>query len=217
MFESCSEIRSHFSDYLDGLCGSETLRSIRFHLTYCAACREELDRWQTVQADLRTLPRQRVPPELALKLRVWLSQELHRNFLARWLVRLENALQPLLLPASGGVLAAVICFVLIMGSQVVPATNLPDVPTQFATPPRVRELAPINFSTGDQEVVVVTHVDAGGRVLNYRVLSGEYSPELMHNLDQFMYLYSLFQPATMFGRPTDGQLVLSLRRITVRG
>jgi CRISPR-associated Cas5-like protein len=32
-----------------------------------------------------------------------------------------------------------------------------------------------------------------------------------------MMYYSLFEPATSFGRPTSGQVVLSFRTITVRG
>lgn len=216
MFESCVEIRGHFSDYLDGTCVPDTLRSLRFHLTYCGACREELDRAEILREDLRSLERRRVPAELALRLRVRLSQELHRDLLARLLVRFENALRPLLLPASAGVLTAIICFGLFLGSGVPPETNTPDVPVQISTPPRVLALAPINFSTGDQGVVVVTRIDADGRVMGYKVLSGQDSPELLRHLDRMIY-FSLFQPATMFGKPTDGQVVLSLRRITVRG
>ena len=216
MFESCVEIRSLYSDYLDGLCGPEELRNIRFHLAYCDSCSRELERSQMVQDDLRSLPRQHVPPELALRLRVRLSQEIHRNLLGQLWVRLENALRPLLLPASGGLLASVICFGVIMGLLVVPETSLPDVPMPIATPPRLKALAPIDFSTDEQAVVVVTRIDAGGRVTGYKVLSGQHSPELMYHLDRMMY-FSLFDPATNFGRPTDGQVVLSLRRITVRG
>jgi hypothetical protein len=80
----------------------------------------------------------------------------------------------------------------------------------------VRELAPFDFNTDDAPVVVVTRIDAGGRAMGYRVLSGESSPELLRQLDRVIY-FSNFEPATRFGRPTDGQFVLSLRRITVRG
>jgi len=216
MFEGCVEIRGHFSDYLDGRCPPEDLRSIRFHLTYCASCQEELESWEGLGAELRALPRRRVPPDLALRLRVEISQRLHRNLLTRLWVHLENGLRPLLIPASGGVLAAVICFFLFMGSTVTPASNVPDVPLQLVTPPRVDQLAPIDFNTGEKPVVLVTKIDAGGRVMGYRLLSGPNSPELINRLDRLMY-FSTFQPATMFGRPTDGQVVLSLRRITVRG
>ena len=216
MFEGCVEIRSFFSDYLDGRCEPEVLRSIRYHLAYCEPCREELRRWQTVQEDLGSLARRRVSADLALRLRVMMSQQLHRNLLARLWVRLENLLRPNLLPATGGVAAAIVCFCLIMGSQVGPVVRGPDVPLQVVTPVRVRELAPIDFNTGDVPVVVVTQIDAEGRATGYRLLSGQKSPELMQQLDRMIY-FSLFQPATAFGKPTDGQVVLSLRRITVRG
>ena len=65
-------------------------------------------------------------------------------------------------------------------------------------------------------MVLVTHIDAEGRVMDYKILSGQHSPELTYRLDRLMY-FSQFHPATMFGRPTGGQVVLSLRRITVRG
>jgi hypothetical protein len=216
MFETCTQIRSHFSLYLDGQCEPEQLKSIRFHLSFCAACREDLERMQAVQAELRGLARRRVPPELGLRLRIRISHELHRNLLGRLWVRFENAFQPLLLPASGGVLTAIIFFVLIMGSQFVPPSTSPDIPLGAYTPPRIRTLAPLNFNAGDQSVVLLTQIDAAGRVMSYRVLSGQLSPQLLHDLDRIVF-FSLFDPATAFGKPTGGQVVLSLRRITVRG
>jgi Putative zinc-finger len=216
MFESCIEIRQHFSDYLEGGCDRAVFRSIRFHLEYCAPCRQELERLEMFLGDLRSIPAQRVPADLSLRLRVQLSRQLHQNFLGRFLVFLDNALRPLLLPASGGMLAAVICFALIMGSQIVPAANIVDAPADVNTPPRVEALAPINFQTGDEDIVLLTHIDAEGRVLSYRVLSGAHNPAVLHHLDRMMY-FSHFQPAMEGGKPTDGQVVLSLRRITVRG
>ena len=217
IFESCSEIRGQLWEYLDGECEYETSRSVRYHLDHCAGCRRELDRSTAMQSDLRAMPRDRVPAELALRLRVALSHELHGNFFGRLWVRMENALRPLLLPASAGTAMAIICFGLIMGTHVVRVSpNAPDVPLEFATPPRVRALAPMDLTSDDQTVVVVTQVNAEGRVIGYRLVSGQQSPDLTKRLDRMMY-FSLFQPATMFGRPTGGQVVLSLRQITVRG
>ncbi len=216
MFECCSEIRKYFSDALDGVSGPEASRAVRYHLTYCAACRKEYGHMEMIQADLHSLPRRQVPPEAALRLRVRLSRELHRHLVARLLVHLENGLRPLLLPASAGVLTAVICFGLFLGAGVPPVTNTPDVRVQIVTPPRVVTLAPIDFTTGDEPLVLVTYIDADGRVTNYKVLSGEASPEVARQLER-MLLFSAFEPATTFGRPTSGQVVLSLRRITVRG
>ena len=127
----------------------------------------------------------------------------------------DNVFRPLVIPASGGILTAVIFFGLIMGTQFVPPATLPDVPLALVTPPRLRELPPIDFNT-DQPVVLLIQVDAGGRLMSYKVLSAQVSPEFAHQLDRLIY-FSVFDPATTFGRPTDGHVVLSLRRINVRG
>ncbi len=168
-----------------------------------------------MHADLRSLPRHQVPPDLALRLRVEVSQALHTKWLGWLRVWLDNVLRPVILPASGGVLAAIVFFCLIISSVVVPTATTPEEPLAFV-PPRVQALPAFDFNTGDAPVVVVTRIDAGGRALGYSVISGGTSPELLRQLDRVIY-FSNFQPATWFGKPTDGQVVLSLRRITVRG
>jgi hypothetical protein len=215
MFETCVEVRGYFSDYLDNLCTPEARKSIRYHLSFCEVCREQLDQWQSIREELHTLPRRRVSPELALRLRVQMSQLLHRDIIRHLWVRLENALKPLLIPATGGLMIAVICFCLIMGSEAVPISGTPDVTVQF-TPARVQTLAPMDFDAGDNSLLLVTEISAQGHVKGYQVLSGQESPELMQRLDRMVY-FSHFLPATTFGKPTDGEVVLSLRRITVRG
>jgi Putative zinc-finger len=216
MFESCLEIRAHFWDYLDGTCDRSAFRSIRYHLDFCPSCRKELERLETLSSDLNSLSVRRVPPELSLRLRVQLSRHLHHNLLDRFRVFVDNALRPLVLPASGGVVAAIICFVLIVGSQMVPSSGIAGMRAEPNVPPRIQQLAPITFPTGEEGIVVVTNIDAEGRVLSYRVLSGYASTKVLRHLDRMMY-FSHFKPAMTDGKPTDGQVVLSLRRITVRG
>ncbi len=75
MFETCLEIRHHFSDYLDDLCSLEARKSIRYHLSFCDVCQEQLEQWQSIREELRAIPRQQVPPESALRLRVQTSQD----------------------------------------------------------------------------------------------------------------------------------------------
>jgi Putative zinc-finger len=216
IFESCSEIRSFFSDYIDGACPAETNHSVRYHLAHCAPCSAELERYQTLQTELHHLSRQQVTPQLALRLRVQVSQELHRNAFQRVMVRLENLFRPVLFPSVAGALVALICIGLMLAEGSPRVSNIPDVPLDLVTPPRVQELAPMNFDMGNQPLVLVTYVNAQGRVTSYKVLSGQQSPGLKQRLDQMMY-FSLFQPATAFGQPTSGRVVLSFRRITVRG
>jgi hypothetical protein len=204
--------------YMDGGLERDQLQAVRFHLNYCAACRQKLECLQSIQSELRRLPRRRIPPDISLALRVRLSQHLHNDWLSRWRVWLENSFRPLLLPASGGGLLAVICFGLLLSSQAMPLPPVarPDVPIALVTPPRLRELPPINFNTDDDQLVVLTRVGAAGQVLGYEVVSGEVSPEVLYNLDRLIY-FSIFEPATAFGTPTDGKVLLSLSRITVRG
>ncbi len=216
IFESCAEIRSYFSDYVDGACDARTVRSIRYHLSGCKPCNEELERYRAVQLDLRGLARQQVSPNLALRLRVQVSQELHRNVAQRIMIRLENVFRPVLLPSVAGFLVALVCFGLVLGMGTPRTNNIPDVPLDLVTPPTIMELAPMNFDMGGRPLVLVTYVNARGEVTSYKVLSGPHSPKLMENLDRMMY-FSLFHPATTFGVPTSGRLVLSFRRITVRG
>jgi len=216
MFETCVEIRNHFSDYVDDLCTLEARKSIRYHLSFCEVCQEQLEQLQAVGEELHALPRQQVPPELALRLRVQMSRRLNKTPLSALWVRMENALKPLLIPATGGVLTAVITFCLMMGSHGAPVNSGPDVTVELVQPARVQQLAPMDFNTGENGLVLVSQVNAEGRAKGDRVLSGQGSPELMQHLDRMIY-FSVFRPATMFGKPTDGEVVLSLRRITVRG
>jgi len=121
-----------------------------------------------------------------------------------------------LLPTSGGVLAAAVCFVLLLGSNFLPPVHRPDVPLSVVTPPRLVELPPINFNTGDDQLVVMTRINATGQVTGYEIVSGHISPELRNDLDRLIY-FSVFEPATTFGTPTNGKVLLSVSRITVRG
>jgi len=216
MFETCAEIRSLLSDYLDDLCSPEARKSVRYHLTYCVPCAQKVETWRNVREELRAMPRRQVPPEIALRLRVKLSHLVHHNPLSVLKVQLENALKPLLIPATGGVLTAIIAFGLFMGSGGVPINNGPDVTLEPMTPARVQVLAPMDFDNCDYGVLLVTQVNSAGRAKSYQVLSGQNSPELRERLDRMIY-FSVFQPATISGRPTDGEVVLSLKRITVRG
>lgn len=216
MFESCVEIREHFSDHADGLCSPEALLSIRYHLRYCSRCQRELELADALREDLRRLPRRAPSAEADLRLRVRISQELHRNRIRRILVRLDNSFRGVLLPATGGLATAILCFCLIMGSEAVPAGNLRDIPLSPATPPQVLSLAPLDFDTGGTAVVVVTYIDAEGQVQSYDVLSGQHSPELMRHLDHLIN-FSRFAPAMASGKPTAGRVVLALRQIDVRG
>ncbi|HEV2426226.1 MAG TPA: zf-HC2 domain-containing protein [Terriglobia bacterium] len=214
MFESCNQIRECFSDYIDGACARQAVLSIRYHLRHCGACAAEFERYGLMREDVRTLPRPKPSPVTNLRLNVALSQAQNSSVLGPLRVRFENVLRPLLLPATGAVLAGLICFGVTLECLIVPPARV-DAST-ITTPARIESLAPLDFNTGTEGVVLDTHVNADGQVVEYKILSGTPSPDLKPQLDRLMY-FGVFRPATRLGQPTDSELVLSLRRITVRG
>ncbi|HXJ93499.1 MAG TPA: hypothetical protein VMT20_11525 [Terriglobia bacterium] len=214
MFESCLEIRRQFSEYVDlETCGRATRLSVRYHLQNCASCRRELELRQLVDSDLRSLPRPRMSAFADLRLNVALSRARHAHILASLTLKFENAFRPLLLPASGAVLAGLLCLGLTLHCLIVPPAARPE--ESLATPARIESLIPVEINTGDSGLWMVTHVNSEGRVVDYQVVSGNNSPAVKSQLDRLMY-FSVFHPATRSGRPTDAQVVLAIRRITVR-
>jgi hypothetical protein len=162
------------------------------------------------------------PPELALCLKVTLSQQLAARRHNRWearLVRWENALNAFMLPATAGLLSAVLIFGMLIG-VLVPAhwSNANDVPTMLYTPPEMTA-APFSLEASNANgdaILVEAVIDAHGRVQDYRVLNpagqNELSPEMKNTL-----IFTQFRPATSFGLPTSGRVVISFSNINVGG
>lgn len=217
---NCAEARSQLSPYLDGVLTGREMRELGDHMAGCQGCASEYAMLRETQHALASLGRKQAPPELTLRLRVVLSQEAARMRRSRWegfRTRLENALNPMMVPATAGVLTAVIIFGLLIGFFALPVAGN-DVPTILYTPPQL-EAAPFSTSVGisGDAIVVEAYVDANGRVQNYRILSAPKDSEsVIPELDNAL-IFTVFRPATSFGRPTTGKAVLSFSRINVQG
>jgi hypothetical protein len=85
------------------------------------------------------------------------------------------------------------------------------------TPPELT-LAPFGLESGSNgdAILVEAVIDAHGRVQDYRVLNApgqtELSPEMKNAL-----IFTQFRPATSFGLPTSGRVVVSFSNINVGG
>jgi hypothetical protein len=73
-----------------------------------------------------------------------------------------------------------------------------------------------NNNLPDDPLLVETRIDPSGRVYDFRVLSGPNTPNVIHSLEQVLY-FTVFDPATSFGRPTGGKAILSFRKVNVMG
>jgi negative regulator of sigma E activity len=143
MMQSCHSIREHFSAYLDGALTGVLMQEVASHLQACAACKREFADWRSMQAGLSSLGPAKAPVDLALRLRVALSQEqarTPRRSFARWQVRWENSVAPFLWRASAGFASAVVLLgtaALLVGAFASPQpVEARDASVDAATGPR---------------------------------------------------------------------------------
>ncbi len=217
----CTEARPLFSSYLDRAVSGTEMHEISGHLEQCAGCQQEYVLLENTRSLVSSIGRRQPPSDLALKIRVAISRTRSRNSLSwfqRYALRVENAFQGFMVPATAGVLSAVIfigsLMVLLVPAQV--SAN-DDVPSTFYTPPRL-EISeyPEDQLNLDSPVVIETYVDARGLVENYRIISGPDDEEVREQLNRAL-LRTLFVPAQSFGHPVPGRAVMSFSRINVKG
>ena len=68
----------------------------------------------------------------------------------------------------------------------------------------------------DVPIVIEAMVDSKGRVYDYSILDGPQNPQIKVRIENNL-LSSIFRPATAFGVPVRGHVVLTYTGISVRG
>lgn len=214
---TCSEVEPLFSPYVDGVLEVGQSCEVVRHVEECVRCREHLQGIRAVGQLVRALPVPPPPPDLALRLRVAASRHSNRTSpLAIWKLRMGTLFQAMAVPAAAGTMGALLLFAFLFGSVTPPlrASQGPDVPLGYATPPRLLQAAGFDVSGA---LVVEANVDAYGRVYGYRVLSGHPDAEVISQVNNQL-LFSVFEPATtMFGQRTAGRVLVSYGTVHVRG
>jgi hypothetical protein len=193
------------------------------HVRACPDCAAHVVSMQRTQSLVGSLGRKVAPPDLALKLRVALSQEIANSRRSRWdrlRVRWDNAFNATMVPATAGLVTTLIIFGVLISflyPAQVSASN--DVPTVLYTPAQLRS-TPFELSAGvatADSLVVEAYVGPDGRVQDYRILSGPEDAQAILPQLKNMLLFTTFQPATSFGRPTSGRVILSFSKVMVKG
>jgi hypothetical protein len=177
---------------------------------------------ETLNRALRALPRRAAPPNLSSSLRVIASREHRRRLYGsgaaladRLHLFFNNLMRPLALPAAGGLFSAVALFCMcLLPMYQIRGSAAFDVPTGLTTPAALESTAPIAASTGD--VIVDVTVDALGRMVDYKIVSGNgASDETLRRSIEGTLLRTTFIPATALGQPVEGKMRLSLCTIHV--
>ncbi len=225
---SCERVRNSLSEFLDHAVAGDERTRMALHLAACRECAAQLRALSEMRDGLKNLPVATVPERLRTELQVLASRERARwnanktvslalhNWVANLRLAIDNLMRPLALPLAGGVASALLLFGLLIPTFGFRPTAMNDVPTGFYTAATLVEVAP--FGVSNDETVVELFVDSKGQATNYSVQKGNVSPEMQADLTKMMF-FARFTPATWFGQPTNGKVLVSFRRInyTVRG
>jgi hypothetical protein len=192
----------------------------------CGNCARELAAWRASQDAISALGPARAPANLGLRLRLAISHELARQdsrLLDRLSLAWDNAVRPMLLQVTGGVVGSVALMggvALLLGAVAAPqSVQANDEPLGALTAPHYLYST---ASTGaivtgsDSTIIVEASVDDLGRVYDYTIVAGPRDEAIRAQvLNQL--LSSVFQPASAFGVPVNGRVVLTFDGISVHG
>lgn len=218
----CTQARPLFSSYLDGAVSGVEMHEVSKHLEQCHACKVEYGQLEKTRILLSSLGHKLAPPDLAVRIRITLAgarTRTWREVLSGRMVRLQNAFDAFMLPATAGVVAAVFFFAGLIGFFVPPVSANPgdDVPTMFYTPPRLESSAYADSGSElDPSILIETDIDATGRVQDYRIISGRDDAQVREQLNRAL-LFTIFAPAQSFGHPVPGKAIISFAQIHVKG
>jgi len=222
--QSCVKIRSYFSAYLDGAVSGSRMQEIARHLDRCEDCTQEFSGLRAMQQTLASLGPAKAPADLALKLRLAISHE-HAQRKSNWLdsvsLKWDNAVRPMLVQVSAGFAGAVVLvggIALLLGMVAAPEPVMAnDEPLGAITVPHYlySVVDPRAIVTShDTMIVVEAYVNSQGRVYDYNIVSGPVEAAVRSQVVDHL-LNSVFEPASVFGAPVRGRVVLTFSGISV--
>jgi hypothetical protein len=205
---NCSWTKRHLAEYQGGELAWLQRLAARAHLRWCEDCFEAYERAEDAAAWTNWLTPVRPPNRLEMSIRVAISHEQYEmRGLRGWLRSAQQRVAPMLRPLairSAGVLASSL---LLFGLLIYMAQAL-------FTAPSIEVMGPYALS---QDATVLAFVDMRGGVYDIELpadLAG--NVRLRSELTNAL-LFTEFHPATRFGQPVPGQVLIHFTRTTVRG
>jgi hypothetical protein len=223
---SCPITPELISSLLDRRLAAEERENALAHVDSCRTCNAHFNSMQNVRAGLRKMDAEPVPPDLTHRLRVLASHERVRQLaraslsarVASWMSRMEllfdNIMRPVAMPFASGILSALVLFGLLTPNfsysrdlEFDPSIDLVTVPDGevvggYGVIPRLKT---VGDATSNDGTVVELSVDQNGKVRNWRVIRGELTYDVKN-----IILFSTFTPATYFGRPIAGKILVTV-------
>jgi len=232
MNSTCAAVRVRLSDYLDGAVNGQEMREIARHIDGtpdsgigCADCGGELAALKATQNALSSLGPAKPPADLALRLRVAISQENARRntrLVDHLSLLWENTARPLLVQVSAGVASSIVLvggIMVLLGMVAAPRPVLAnDEPLGAVTAPHYRysTVIPQAIVTDQNTTIVVeASIDKLGRVYDFSIVAGPQDQQVLTQIESQL-LSSVFQPASAFGVPIRGRAIITFSGISVR-
>lgn len=220
----CLEAQAAFSSYLDGALSGVEMGRVADHLADCAPCSTEFDAWRAMQTALVDLGPAKPPMRLQERLRAALDIERdhgrHLPLFERVGLIWRTSVAPLAVQTAGGMLAAVLLLAglfRLFGPGLEVQANDDGLAHLIAPRYLYSDVPPMAVETGrDVPVLIEAKVDTRGRVYDYTIIDGPNNPLVRSQVEQNL-LSSVFTPATVFGVPVDGHVMLTYTGVSVRG
>jgi hypothetical protein len=223
---NCRSVQISLSAHVDGALSVADRRLVLGHVATCRACELRLREMARIRTVLRSLPQSKPPESLSTSLRVVASRERQRLLLRqRWLessttrfsLWVENLMRPLALPFAGGLVSAMLLFSMLLPTFALHRGVGSDIPVALFTEPSIKAQMAFEDADYDVDCVVDVLVDNQGRMVDYSVAKGSSlttNPELRRAIEKKL-LFTEFRPATMFGQPTYGRVLVSFQRRSI--
>jgi hypothetical protein len=220
----CASVRSGFSAYLDGAVSGVEMAAISRHMEGCDDCAKDFHVWRQVQRSLGELGPQAPPARLQARLRAAIAAERERGahlpFFQRALLLWRSSLAPLALRLSAGFAVTLVLAGGLFWMFAAPIAVLAndDAMAHLVAPRYIySQVPPEPISTKrDVPIIVDAMVDSSGRVYRYTILEGPTDSEVKIRVENNL-LSSVFTPATVFGVPVRGHVVITYTGVSVRG
>jgi hypothetical protein len=223
---SCEAARAEFDAYLDSAMSGLEMQAIAGHLESCISCSREFADQRLLQQHLGELGAATAPEHLQRNLLDTLAIErehgTHLSWRGRAVLAWKTWLAPLALRVSGGLVAAMVLAAglgWLFAAPLVSSVQANDENMAHMVSPRYLysqvPSQPIE-TRHDVPIVVEAMVDTQGRVYDYQIVAGPQDPAVQMKVEQNL-LASVFTPATAFGVPVRGQVVLTYAGVMVKG
>lgn len=220
---SCESVRPLINALAGGQVAAAEREAVCAHLQSCAeGCSDYYDEMCAQRSAMRAmLSSTRPPAALVERLRVEASHARARQltritWAARWdnfrssaQLQFDNLYRPFALPVMGGVISAMLMFGVLIPSVSFARIRTSEPPSPVFTFPdgtvtgvgEFPVIEPVYFPAGKGSVVLLLTIDDHGRVRDWFVTRGQMTKEV----EDFI-MFSVFTPATLFGKPTWGQV-----------